>query len=88
LIYDDIYEKLSDNDSLTDYLWELGYITKKDGYFSVPPKTKLPNWLSFDWDSFNEEQLDNLKVSDLSPYGDYDTFKWNGDTYYIYRIDY
>lgn len=88
LIYDDIYEKLSDNDSLKDYLWELGYITKKDGYFIVPPKTKLPNWLSFDWDSFNEEQLDNLKVSDLSPYGDYDTFKWNGDTYYIYRIDY
>lgn len=88
LIYDVIYEKLSDNDSLTDYLWELGYITKKDGYFSVPPKTKLPNWLSFDWNSFNEEQLDNLEVSDLSPYGDYDTFKWNGDTYYIYRIDY
>lgn len=88
LIYDDIHEKLSDNDSLKDYLWELGYITKKDGYFSVPPKTKLPNWLSFDWNSFNEEQLDNLEVSDLSPYGDYDTFKWNGDTYYIYRIDY
>ena len=88
LIYDDIYEKLSDNDSLIDYLWELGYITKKDGYFIVPPQTKLPNWLSFDWDSFNEEQLDNLEVSDLSPYGDYDTFKWNGDTYYIYRIDY
>jgi hypothetical protein len=88
LIYDAIYEKLSDNDSLTDYLWELGYITKKGGYFSVPPKTKLPNWLSFDWNSFNEEQLDNLEVSELSPYGDYDTFKWDGDTYYIYRIDY
>ena len=88
LIYDDIHEKLSDNDSLKDYLWELGYITKKDGYFIVPPKTKLPNWLSFDWNSFNEEQLNNLEVSDLSPYGDYDTFKWDGDTYYIYRIDY
>ena len=49
---------------------------------------KLPNWLSFDWNSFNEEQLNNLEVTDLSPYGDYDTFKWNGDTYYIYRIDY
>ena len=88
LIYDAIYEKLSDNDSLKDYLWELGYITKKGGYFSVPPKPGLPNWLSFDWNSFNEEQLDNLEVSDLSSYGDYDTFKWDGDTYYIYRIDY
>jgi hypothetical protein len=66
----------------------LGYITKKDGYFSVPRKTKLPDWLSFDWNSFNEEQIDNLEVNDLSPYGDYDTFKWNDDTYYIYKIDY
>jgi hypothetical protein len=88
LIYDDIHEKLSDNDSLKDYLWQLGYITKKDGYFSVSPKTKLPSWLSFDWDSFIEEQIDNSEVSDLSPYGNYDTFKWDGDTYYIYRIDY
>jgi hypothetical protein len=88
LIYDDIYEKLSDNDSLKDYLWGLGYITKKDGYFSVPPNTKLQSWLSFDWNSFYEDQIDNSEVSDLSPYGDYDTFKWNGDTYYIYEIDY
>jgi hypothetical protein len=88
LIYDDIYEKLSDNDSLKDYLWGLGYITKEGGYFSVPLNTKLPSWLSFDWNSFYGNQIDNSEVSDLSPYGDYDTFKWNGDTYYIYEIDY
>jgi hypothetical protein len=47
LIYDAIYEKLSDNDSLKDYLWELGYITKKRWVFQCSSKNQITRLVEF-----------------------------------------
>lgn len=87
-IYEEIYEKLSDDATLIDFLMEENYIFKKGGYLEVASVKKLPNWLIFDWDSFSDDQLDNYEISHLSPYDEYYTFDWKGDTYYIYKTTY
>ena len=86
LYYDYVYERLDDNQELVDYLWEMGYISKTNNRWKI--KRELPKWLSFDWEKFYDYDVDHIDVSELSPYGDYDTFKYKDDIYYIFRVDY
>lgn len=87
LYYDYVYERLDDNQELVDYLWEMGYISKTNNRWKI--EGGLPKWLSFDWEKFHDYDVDHIDVSELSPYGDYDTFKYKDDIYYyIFRVDY
>ena len=87
LMYDYVYERLDDNHELVDYLWEMGYISKRNDRWKI--EGKLPKWLSFDWEKFHDYDVDLIEVSELSPYGDNDTFKYKDDIYYyIFRVDY
>jgi hypothetical protein len=86
LVYDDTYEKLSNNDTLIEYMWELGYVKRKDGIFYLEGKS--PKWLSFDWDKFIEYEMDDFDITQLSDTSDVDEFNYNGHIYYIIQVDY
>ena len=83
IIYDYTYERLEDD--LVDYLFEWGYISKKDNNFKIEGKS-LPSWLSFDWEEFHDYDVDNIEIGDLTSYGDYDDFKGKDNIYYYIMI--
>ena len=83
IIYDYTYERLEDD--LVDYLFEWGYISKRDNNFKIEGKS-LPSWLSFDWEEFHDYDVDNIEIGDLTSYGDYDDFKGKDNIYYYIMI--
>ena len=90
IIYDDTYDKLENE--LEDYLWEMGFISKEQGGYIKMSKEQwdnLPSWVDFDWEDFNEDQVRDMDIEQLSAYEDVDiVYLDNGDIYYIIQIDY
>ena len=101
-IYDITYDRIKNN--LKEYLWEMGYITKKSGdfYFSADldkgryrregPRrvdvSKIPTWLTFDREKFLEDEVGHFNIENLSASGSADSITIDGDTYYIIDVDY
>lgn len=89
IIYDYTYERLEDD--LVDYLFEWGYISKEQGGYVTMNKKQwenLPSWVDFDWEDFEEDQVQNMEIEQLSPYEDVDrVYLDNGDIYYIIQIE-
>jgi len=83
IIYDYTYERLEDD--LVDYLFEWGYISKRDNNFKIEGKS-LPSWLSFDWEEFYDYDVDRIEIEDLTSYGTYETFKGKDNIYYYIMI--
>lgn len=90
IVYDDVYDKLENN--LSDFLNEYGYIRiDSRGYKNVSQEQfdNLPKWLRFDWESFNDVEIENFELGNLSPYENIDeVYLDNGDIYYMIEIDY
>ena len=100
--YDEMFGRL--DEELEDYLWEMGYITDKDGKWEFGDNLRsrgrgglhtyfdpdlLPSWLNVDEDEIINELVKNSDYEVISDHGYYDWFKdENGDIYYIYDIDY
>lgn len=81
LIYDDTYDRLENY--LTEYLEELGYVSRHRDAFK-----NLPHWLQFSWKEFNDDEFDNFEIWQLSPYENVESVSLdNGDTYYMIQID-
>ncbi len=90
IIYNNNYVALSDNDDLIEWLIEYGYVGVKNGKPNIDREQyrRLPKWLKFDWEDFHEDDVMQFDWVDMSPYGWGDYFKYNGDIYYILKIDY
>ena len=90
VIYDDTYHKLENE--LEDYLWEMGYISKEQGGYVAMNKKQwenLPSWVDFDWENFEDDQVRNMEIEQLSAYEDVDrVYLDSGDIYYIIQIEY
>ena len=90
IVYDDVYNKLENY--LTDYLTSMGYIeTDSKGYVRVSQDQfdRLPSWVVFNWEEFNDVEKENFEMGNLSPYENIDeVYLDNGDIYYMIEIDY
>jgi hypothetical protein len=90
IVYDDVYNKLENY--LTDYLTSMGYIeTDSKGYVRVSQDQfdRLPSWVVFNWEEFNDVEKENFEMGNLSPYENIDeVYLDNGDIYYMIQMDY
>jgi len=85
IIYGDTYTSLEDN--LEEYLTELGYLMDEGSPHDR--WERLPSWITFDWEEFMDDELQNFDIYELSPYENVDEiYLDNGDIYYIIQIDY
>jgi len=90
-IYDDVYYRL--DQELEDYLWEMGYITQKNGKWVFGENLRkdsrggldgthfdidlLPNWLNVDEDDLVEHMVE--KFADYEVLSDEGYYEWSKD---------
>ena len=81
-LYDQYYDEL---DNVFEYLLERGFInTTDDDKIEI---NNIPNYITFDWDSFINDESGDVHFDQLSDYGQ--VYRYGGDNpYYMIKIDY